>query len=151
MYSHCRNWCTMEDRCTSINMVPREKNEIICQLSDSDQLQHPNDLKPTAGLIYRGTEVRIVCCSSALFTFQDIFPKPSASPHRIRSGEFITKLFKLEPENIAIEPIIKKDRFRCPVGFISIDGYQWLQAYNESSDHHVPLAQGGSAIIDILK
>ena len=73
MYSHCRNWCTMEDRCTSINMVPREKNEIICQLTDSDQLQHPNDLKPTAGLIYRGTEVRIVCCSSALFTFEEIF------------------------------------------------------------------------------
>ena len=149
MYSHCRNWCTMEDRCTSINMVPRKKDKMICQLSDSDQLQHPNDLKPTAGLIYRGAEVRIVCCSSALITFQEI--KPSASPHRIRSGEFITKLFKLEPENIAIEPIIKKDRFRCPVWFISIDGYQWLQAYNESSDHHVPLAQGGSAIIDILK
>ena len=63
----------MEDRCTSINMVPREKDEMICQLSDSDQLQHPNDLKPTAGLMYRGTEVRIVCCSSALFTFQAIF------------------------------------------------------------------------------
>ncbi|CAH3157513.1 unnamed protein product, partial [Pocillopora meandrina] len=46
----------MEDKCTSINMVPREKDEMICQLSDSDQLQHPNDLKPTAGLMYRGTE-----------------------------------------------------------------------------------------------
>lgn len=55
-YSQCRNWCTMEDRCASINMVPREKDEIICQLSYSDQLQHPNDLKPTAGLIYRGTK-----------------------------------------------------------------------------------------------
>ena len=52
MYSHCRNWCTMEDRCTSINMVLRKKDKMICQLSDSDQLQHPNDLKPTAGLIY---------------------------------------------------------------------------------------------------
>ena len=66
----------MEDRCTSINMVPREKDEMICQLSDSDQLQHPNDLKPTAGLMYRGTEVRIVCCPSALFTFQTILLNP---------------------------------------------------------------------------
>ena len=76
MYSHCRNWCTMEDRCTSINMVPREKDEMICQLSDSDQLQHPNDLKPTAGLMYRGTEVRIICSSSALITLQAIFLNP---------------------------------------------------------------------------
>ena len=76
MYSHCRNWCTMEDRCTSINMVPREKDEMICQLSDSDQLQHPNDLKLTAGLMYRGTEVRIICSSSALITLQAIFLNP---------------------------------------------------------------------------
>ena len=76
MYSHCRNWCTMEDRCTSINMVPREKDEMICQLSDSDQLQDPNDLKPTAGLMYRGTEVRIICSSSALITLQAIFLNP---------------------------------------------------------------------------
>ena len=34
--------------CTSINMVPREKDEMMCQLSDSDQLQYPNELKPTA-------------------------------------------------------------------------------------------------------
>ena len=107
MYSHCRNWCTMEDRCTSLNMVPREKNEIICQLSDSDQLQHPNDLKPTAGLIYRGTEVRIVCSSSALFTFEEIF----LSPLRVLTEsdqENSSQIFKLEPESIAIEPIIKK-------------------------------------------
>ena len=46
--------------CTSINMIPREKDEMMCQLSDSDQLQYPNELKPTAGLMYRGTEVRII-------------------------------------------------------------------------------------------
>ena len=123
MYSHCRNWCTMEDRCTSINMVPREKDEMICQLSDSDQLQHPNDLKPTAGLMYRGTKVRIVCCSSALYLSSN-FRKPSASPHRIRSREFMTKLFKLEPDSIAIEQIIKKDSLGLAVGFISIDRHR---------------------------
>ena len=62
--------------CTSINMIPREKDEMMCQLSDSDQLQYPNELKPTAGLMYRGTEVRIICRSSTLFTIQAIFLNP---------------------------------------------------------------------------
>ena len=59
MYSHCRNWCTMEDRCTSINTGPSGKDKILCQLSDSDHLQHTNDLKPMASFGSRGTEVRI--------------------------------------------------------------------------------------------
>ncbi|XP_022808363.1 uncharacterized protein LOC111345346 [Stylophora pistillata] len=61
IYSHCRNWCTMEDRCRSINMGPSgEKDKVLCQLSDSDDLQHPNDLKPMTGFMYRGTENK--CC-----------------------------------------------------------------------------------------
>ncbi|XP_022807757.1 signal peptide, CUB and EGF-like domain-containing protein 2 [Stylophora pistillata] len=61
IYSHCRNWCTMEDRCRSINMGPSgEKNKFLCQLSESDHLQHPNDLKPMTGFMYRGTENK--CC-----------------------------------------------------------------------------------------
>ena len=64
MYSHCRNWCTMEDRCKSINMGPSgEKDKVLCQLSDSDHLQHPNDLKPMAGFMYRGTEVSVLFLS----------------------------------------------------------------------------------------
>ena len=59
MYSHCRNWCTMEDRCTSINTGPSGKDKILCQLSDSDHLQHTNDLKPMASFGSKGTEVRI--------------------------------------------------------------------------------------------
>ncbi|XP_022807921.1 uncharacterized protein LOC111344916 [Stylophora pistillata] len=51
----------MEDRCNSINMGPSgEKDKVLCQLSDSDHLQHPNDLKPMAGFMYRGTENK--CC-----------------------------------------------------------------------------------------
>ncbi|PFX13090.1 ALK tyrosine kinase receptor [Stylophora pistillata] len=47
----------MEDKCKSINMGPSgEKDQFLCQLSDSDHLQHPKDLKPIAGFMYRGTE-----------------------------------------------------------------------------------------------
>ena len=59
MNSHCRNWCTMEDRCTSINMGPEKKDKVLCQLSDSDHVQHPDDLKSAAGFTYRKMEVKI--------------------------------------------------------------------------------------------
>ncbi|XP_022807756.1 signal peptide, CUB and EGF-like domain-containing protein 1 [Stylophora pistillata] len=51
----------MEDRCKSINMGPSgEKDKVLCQLSDSDHLQNPYDLKPMVGFMYRGTENK--CC-----------------------------------------------------------------------------------------
>ncbi|PFX13694.1 Protein HEG-like 1 [Stylophora pistillata] len=51
----------MEDRCKSINMgTSGEKDKVLCELSESDHLQHPNDLKPMAGFMYRGTENK--CC-----------------------------------------------------------------------------------------
>ena len=59
MNSHCRNWCTMEDRCTSINMGPEKKDKVLCQLSDSDHVQHPDDLKSAVGFMYRKMEVKI--------------------------------------------------------------------------------------------
>ncbi|XP_022809266.1 fibulin-1-like [Stylophora pistillata] len=66
LYSHCRNWCTMEDRCKSINMGPSgEKDKVLCQLSDSDHLQHLNDLKSMAGFMYRGTENK--CCFNVCY------------------------------------------------------------------------------------
>ena len=59
MHNHCRNRCTMDKRCKSINMGPVIKDTVLCQLSDSDNKTHPNDLKAMAGFMYRGTEVRI--------------------------------------------------------------------------------------------
>nr|XP_058947139.1 uncharacterized PE-PGRS family protein PE_PGRS46-like [Pocillopora verrucosa] len=46
----------MEDRCTSINMGPEKKDKVLCQLSDSDHVQHPDDLKSAAGFMYRKME-----------------------------------------------------------------------------------------------
>ena len=56
-YSNCKNRCMMEDRCKSINMGPKDKDKVLCQISDSNHVQHPNDLKPTEGFTYRGMEV----------------------------------------------------------------------------------------------
>lgn len=57
--SHCRNRCVMEDRCKSINVLPAVKDTVLCQLSNSDHIQHPKDLRKVAGSVYTGTEVGI--------------------------------------------------------------------------------------------
>ncbi|PFX13642.1 hypothetical protein AWC38_SpisGene22260 [Stylophora pistillata] len=46
----------MEDRCKSINIRRSGgKDNVLCQSSDSDHLQHQNDLKLITGFMYRGT------------------------------------------------------------------------------------------------
>lgn len=48
----------MESTCVSINIGPPINDQVMCQLSDSDNTRHPEDLKPQEGFMYRGTEVR---------------------------------------------------------------------------------------------
>ena len=103
--SHCRNWCTMEDRCRSINMGPSgEKDKFLCQLSESDHLQHPNDLKPMTGFMYRGTEVRVllslffVFCFLSLLLFVSLVYRLIVSsllcePSATQIGQFYFKTF----------------------------------------------------------
>ena len=55
----CRQQCLLERTCVSINIGSPDKNGLmVCQLSDSDHIQHPKDLKPQEGFIYWATEVR---------------------------------------------------------------------------------------------
>ena len=58
MNNHCRNRCIMEQKCRSINIGQVRKDKVLCQLSDSDQLKHPNDIKPMDDFLYLGIEVR---------------------------------------------------------------------------------------------
>ena len=48
----------MEQRCRSINIGQVRKDEVLCQLSDSDQSKHPKDIKPMDDFLYLGIEVR---------------------------------------------------------------------------------------------
>ena len=43
--------------CVSYNIGPMINNKMACELSNSDHLQHPEDLKPRKDWIYRGTQV----------------------------------------------------------------------------------------------
>ena len=59
-YSDCKNRCLMENTCVSVKIGPPSKNGLrVCQLSDSDHIQHPADLKPQEGYQYWATKVWI--------------------------------------------------------------------------------------------
>ena len=48
----------MDDNCVSYNIGPPIKDQVLCQLSDSDHIQHPKDLVTQEGFVYRNSEVR---------------------------------------------------------------------------------------------
>ena len=53
----CRRRCVMESRCVSVNIGRLTKKNVICELSDSDHLLHPEDLKVRAGFAFINMEV----------------------------------------------------------------------------------------------
>ena len=58
MRTSCRGRCAIENNCVSINIGPPKSDKVLCQLSDSDHFRHPDDLKPSEGFMYIGTQVR---------------------------------------------------------------------------------------------
>jgi len=55
IYTPCHQRCVMESRCVSINIGPPVNDKVVCELSDSDHIQHPQHLTPRRGWSYRGT------------------------------------------------------------------------------------------------
>jgi len=53
----------------SVNMGPIKNSKVICELSDSDHLSHPEDLQELSGFTYTGNEVR----DSYIFSFKKFF------------------------------------------------------------------------------
>ena len=83
----------MEDRCKSINMGPEDKDKVLCQISDSDHVQHPNDLKPTEGFTYRGMEVST---KNSVLSLQILFTLLWILAERLTESQW---LFPMELEN----------------------------------------------------
>ena len=54
----CKNRCTMESQCVSINVGPPINGKMVCELSNSDDKRHPEDLKAKEAFMYRATHVR---------------------------------------------------------------------------------------------
>ena len=53
----CTRRCIMDPVCVSVNIGPPTDEKFICELSDSDHINHPEDLKKREGFLYIGTEV----------------------------------------------------------------------------------------------
>ena len=58
IYTSCEHRCVMESKCVSVNIGPSGNDKVVCELSDSHHLPHPEDLIQRIGWTYRGTEVR---------------------------------------------------------------------------------------------
>ena len=64
---HCQLLCLMEADCKSLNMAGvNSEGKAICELNQSDDIQHPENLIPFAGGSYHGTEVFFI---KMLFSF----------------------------------------------------------------------------------
>ena len=58
MRSSHRERCSLNDNSVSYNVGPAIKNQVSFQLSDSDHVQHPEDLVPRGWFMYQSSEMR---------------------------------------------------------------------------------------------
>ena len=57
---NCELNCYLENDCSSYNLGPLVDGRYVCELSDSDDGQHPRDLESRHGFIYGATKVRLL-------------------------------------------------------------------------------------------
>ena len=63
----CRVQCYLENACVSYNFGKRVTGDEVCELNNSTDIQHPDDLKPRVNFIYRGAEVYKVSYNFTIF------------------------------------------------------------------------------------
>ena len=54
---NCEIQCFIEVKCESYNFDPNEDGDYLCELSDSDGVRDPDDLRVRQGSLYRATKV----------------------------------------------------------------------------------------------
>ena len=57
---NCEIQCFIEVKCESYNFGPNEDGDYLCELSDSDGVRDPDDLRARQGSLYRATKVSLV-------------------------------------------------------------------------------------------
>ena len=55
--SACTRRCIMDPVCVYVNIGPPTAEKFLCELSDSEQMKNPEDVKKREGFLYIGTEV----------------------------------------------------------------------------------------------
>jgi hypothetical protein len=57
----------MEDKCVSYNLGPLEGAALFCELSDTDHVEYPDDVKSVPGAKYCGIKVGRSKCEENMF------------------------------------------------------------------------------------
>ena len=74
--SACDVNCFIENDCVSFNVKPLPNGDYLCELSNSCDVVHPEDLKEQQGTVYTSFMVRAQNCLTLLIcTLSTVFPK----------------------------------------------------------------------------
>ena len=70
-HSACKVTCFAEDDCASFNVKPLQTGDHLCELNNSSDVIHPEDLNEEQGTVYTSFKVRAenqltLCCAHSL-------------------------------------------------------------------------------------
>ena len=83
----CRVMCYIEADCVSLNLVTLQHTEgLLCELSDSDHIQHPEDLLYRPGSTYVSIKVSAGNCNGQRTPFQTVQPQSDKRPFCCRTN-----------------------------------------------------------------
>ena len=102
MRGSCRGRCTLDDNCVSYNVGPPIKDQVLCQLSDSDHIQHPKDLETLEGFVWVRWDISTAYDSILIFGFSwyFLFIYPFIKIRNLFIG-FQTNPFELQTEALS--------------------------------------------------
>ena len=100
--SACTHRCIMDPVCVSVNIGPPNATDekFICELSNSDHMKHPEDLKKREGFLYINTEVIKLLWAEDMFVF-DTFNNPLLTEREGRTREYW-------PEIVTVREVLTK-------------------------------------------
>ena len=89
IHSACKNQCIMDPVCVSVNIGPPTKDKFICELSDSDHIRHPKDVKRREGFMYMGPEVIYIYTQSTMLSFLNLILAHFSYINRAKKVSFL--------------------------------------------------------------
>ena len=92
----CRAACSAQHGCLSFNFTPRQEGDGDCELNDSEDSQHPEDLEQRDGNKYYASQVRDKCSVKKTQSNRDSQPIRDRQRHidRVRDSETKTEAYR---------------------------------------------------------
>ena len=112
--SACTHRCIMDPMCVSVNIGPPTDEKFICELSDSDHMKHPEDLKKREGYLYIGSEVNNF--SVQKIHFHDFWWKQTTKKHNLTNRNLIMQTLFSSRQNPCFSNPCRRDSI-CMNGY----------------------------------